>query len=179
MTPPAPPQKLLWIDLEMTGLDLNKEVIIECAALITDFDFKVLDTYETVVKQPQIYLERMDEWNTNHHTESGLVKKVPFGREPDDVERDLMSLTNKHFNPNEGRAILAGNSIMQDRLFIDKYWPQFSKLLHYRMVDVSSWKVIFNTKFELKHQKKNAHRALDDIRESVAELQFYLSKIKK
>lgn len=172
------PTRLFWIDLEMTGLDINKEVIIECAALVTDFDFKVLDQYETVVKQPQIFLEKMDDWNRTHHTDSGLIKKVPFGREPQDVETDLISLCNKHFKA-DGRAILAGNSIMQDRLFIDKYWPNFSKVLHYRMVDVSSWKVIFNTKFGLKYEKKNAHRALEDIKESIAELQFYMSKIKR
>ncbi len=68
---------------------------------------------------------------------------------------------------------------MQDRLFIDKYWPDFSKVLHYRMLDVSSWKIIFNTKYGLKYQKKNAHRALEDIKESMAELQFYMSKVKK
>lgn len=175
----TPPSKLFWIDLEMTGLDINCEVIIECAALVTDFDFKILDQYETVVKQPQSYLEKMDDWNRTHHAESGLTAKVPFGRDPQDVERDLISLAMKHFNADTGRAILAGNSIMQDRLFIDKYWPNFSKVLHYRMVDVSSWKVIFNTKYGLKHEKKNSHRALDDIKESIAELQFYLSKVKK
>jgi oligoribonuclease len=168
--------KLFWIDLEMTGLDISKEVIIECAAVITDLDFQVLAQYETVVKQPQTFLESMDAWNKKHHGDSGLTAKVPFGRDSLDVEEDLISLCRKHFN--QERAVLAGNSIMQDRQFIDKYWPKFSSILHYRMLDVSSWKIIFNNKFQLKHPKKNAHRALEDIHESIGELKFYLSRIK-
>lgn len=171
------PQKLYWLDMEMTGLDVNKEVIIEVAALITDFDFKVIDQYEAIVKQPQNYLDAMDDWNKTHHRESGLTAKVPQGRPPAEVEEDLISLANQHFPAKFGKPILAGNSITQDRLFIDKYFLKFSALLHYRMLDVSSWKIIFNSKLGLKYEKKNNHRALDDIRESVAELQFYISHI--
>ena len=170
-------QRLFWIDLEMTGLDVEKEVIIECAAIITDYDFKPLDTYEVVVKQPQKYLEAMDDWNKKHHTESGLAAKVPSGVDPDDVENHLIRMIKKHF-PNTERPILAGNSIAQDRLFIDKYWPGLAAMLHYRMMDVSSWKVIFNNKYNLKYQKNNSHRALDDIQESIRELQFYLAHLK-
>ncbi len=169
------PNKLFWLDMEMTGLDVNKEVIIEVAALITDFDFKIIDTYEAIVKQPQKYLDAMDDWNKSHHKDSGLTAKVPQGMEPEDVENDLMMLASQHFSSNHGKPILAGNSITQDRLFIDKYFTKFSSILHYRMLDVSSWKIIFNSKLGLKYQKKNSHRALDDIRESVAELQFYIS----
>jgi oligoribonuclease len=169
--------KLFWIDLEMTGLDIEKEVIIECAALITDLNFNILDTYETVVKQPQHYLDQMDEWNKKHHGDSGLTAKVPNGLDPEEVEYHLISMVNKHFT-NDERPILAGNSISQDRLFIDKYWHEFSSLLHYRMLDVSSWKIIFNSKLGLKYGKVNAHRALDDIKESIAELKFYLSYVK-
>lgn len=169
--------KLFWIDLEMTGLDVEKEVIIECAALITDMNYNVLDSYETVVKQPQTYLDSMDDWNKSHHRDSGLTAKVPFGEEPDNVEHKLMQMVKKHFPQNE-RPILAGNSIAQDRLFIDKYWMGFSSLLHYRVLDVSSWKIIFNSQFGIKYEKKNAHRALDDIHESIDELKFYLKYVK-
>lgn len=171
------PVKLFWLDMEMTGLDVNKEVIIEVAALITDFDFKIIDQYEAVVKQPQKYLDAMDDWNKTHHKESGLTAKVPQGMAPEDVENDLIMLANQHFPSSHGKPILAGNSITQDRLFIDKYFTKFSAMLHYRMLDVSSWKIIFNAKLGLKYDKKNAHRALDDIRESVAELQYYISHI--
>ena len=169
--------KLFWIDLEMTGLDIEKEVIIECAVLITDMNFQVLDSFESVITQPQHYLDQMDDWNKSHHRESGLTAKVPFGLHPDEVENHLISMVRKNF-PKEERPVLAGNSIAQDRLFIDKYWPGFASLLHYRMLDVSSWKIIFNSKFQIKYQKSNSHRALDDIKESIDELQFYMSHLK-
>lgn len=170
-------EKLFWIDLEMTGLDVNKEVIIECAAIITDYEFNVLDTYEAVVNQPNTYLAKMDDWNKEHHSKSGLLAKIPFGKMPDQVEEDLINLLKKHW-PNiekrEDRPIIAGNSIGQDRLFLDKYFHRFSSQLHYRMLDVSSWKIIFNHKFGIRHDKENAHRALDDIKESIEEMKYYL-----
>jgi oligoribonuclease len=169
--------KLFWIDLEMTGLDINKEVVIECAVLITDYDFNILDQYETVVNQPKIYLDRMDDWNREHHAKSGLTAKVPFGKTPDQVEEDLLQLLKKYWpdvEKKEDKPILAGNSIGQDRLFLDKYFKKFADQLHYRMLDVSSWKIIFNHKFDLKYQKSNSHRALDDIKESIEEMKFYL-----
>lgn len=173
-------KKLFWIDMEMTGLDVQKEVIIEVAAIITDLDFKPLETYEVVVNQPQTYLDRMDDWNKDHHTKSGLVAKIPRGKPLHEVEEELIRLVNKHWpkiEKKEDKVILAGNSIMQDRLFIDKYMPKFASLLHYRILDVSSWKIIFNNKYNLKHEKTNSHRALTDIQESIDELKFYLSKL--
>lgn len=173
---------LYWLDLEMTGLDVNKEVIIEAACIVTDLNFKELESFETVVKQPQSYLDAMDAWNTEHHGKSGLTAKVPMGMEPDAVEFRLISMIDRHFpesktNP-KLRPILAGNSIAQDRLFIDKHMPQLSARLHYRMLDVSSWKIMFNNKFDRVYKKQNAHRALDDIRESIGELRYYLDQIK-
>lgn len=159
--------------MEMTGLDVNKEVIIEVAAIITDLNFSELDQFETVVKQPQKYLDSMDAWNTEHHKKSGLTAKVPSGLDQDFVEHKLVDLVKKHFPDPKDRPILAGNSIMQDRLFIDKYMPDFSSRLHYRMLDVSSWKIILNNKFKYVYHKSNQHRALDDIRESIQELRAY------
>ncbi|MNL12371.1 Oligoribonuclease [compost metagenome] len=170
--------KLLWIDMEMTGLDVNKEVIIEVAAIVTDLNFAEIETFETVVKQPQKYLTAMDAWNTEHHAKSGLTAKVPTGMEPDQVEAKLVDMVKKHFPNPKDKPILAGNSIMQDRLFIDKYMPEFASRLHYRMVDVSSWKVIFNNKYNFVYKKANNHRALDDIRESIQELRAYTDKLK-
>ncbi|MGZ3770343.1 MAG: oligoribonuclease [Bdellovibrio sp.] len=169
--------KLFWLDMEMTGLDVEKEVIIEVAAIVTDLNFKELDTFETVVKQPQKYLDSMDAWNREHHKKSGLTAKVPFGMEMDQVEAKLTDLVKKHFPEPNDKPVLAGNSIMQDRLFIMKYLPDLEKRLHYRMVDVSSWKVIINNKFNYIYQKANKHRALDDIRESIQELRSYCDKL--
>lgn len=171
--------KLLWIDMEMTGLDVEKEVIIEVAAIVTDLDFNELDTYHAVVKQPQEYLDRMDAWNTEHHGESGLTAQVPNGKDPDLVEHELLALVSKHFGKdNRERPIIAGNSIGQDRLFITKYWKSLNEALHYRMLDVSSWKIVFNEKFKIKYEKQNSHRALDDIRESISELKFYTERMR-
>ncbi|MFZ4405034.1 MAG: oligoribonuclease [Pseudobdellovibrionaceae bacterium] len=173
--------KLFWIDMEMTGLDVDTEVVIEVAVIITDLNFNELDQFECVVKQPQSYLEKMDDWNKEHHSKSGLLKKIPMGMDPEFVEVKLIDLVRKHFKEipghdgkNDNRPILAGNSITQDRLFIDKYFQEFSGLLHYRMLDVSSWKIIMANKFNYKFHKSNQHRALDDIRESINELKTYL-----
>jgi len=168
---------LFWIDLEMTGLNVETEVIIEAAAIITDSDFKELGTYETVVKQPQIYLDKMDDWNKKHHGESGLIAKVAMGKDPSDVQADLTQLVTEYFPDPKNRPILAGNSIGQDRLFINKDLPDFARLLHYRMLDVTSWKIIFNSR-GIEFKKQNKHRALDDIRESISELKFYMGHLK-
>jgi oligoribonuclease len=160
----------------MTGLDVEKEVIIEAAVIVTDIELKTLATYHAIVKQDQSYLDQMDEWNTTHHGASGLTAAVPQGVAPEQVEEDLLKLVNTYF-PSE-RAIMAGNSISQDRLFINKYFKKLSERLHYRMVDVTSWKIIFNDKFKIKYEKKNTHRALDDVNESISEMQFYMNHIK-
>ena len=174
-------EKLLWLDMEMTGLEVNKEVIIEVACIVTDMNFREFETFETIVKQPQSYLDNMDPWNTKHHGESGLTAKVPLGMEPSAVEYKLSALIDRHWpdwkKSKQQCPILAGNSIAQDRLFIDAYFKKLSGMLHYRVLDVSSWKVIFNNKFDIHYKKQNAHRALDDIRESMGELRFYLDKI--
>ena len=176
-------ENLFWLDMEMSGLDLNKEVIIEVACIVTDMSFRELDSFEAVVKQPQIYLDNMDAWNKEHHGKSGLTAKVPFGMDPEMVELKLIDLVDKHFPLSKTelrkRPILAGNSIMQDRIFIDKYFKNLSARLHYRMVDVSSFKVVMTNKFEIEYKKKNSHRALDDIRESIGELRYYLDHIVK
>jgi oligoribonuclease len=167
--------RLLWIDMEMTGLDVDREVIIEVAAIVTDLNFRELDTYEAVVKQPQEFLDNMDDWNTEHHTASGLVAKVPNGSAPEVVEDRLLELIKRNWPDPRDRPVLAGNSIHQDKLFINKYWPRLSEKLHYRMLDVSSWKIIMREKLGFKFNKNNNHRALDDVRESIQELQAYVN----
>lgn len=167
-------EKLLWIDMEMTGLDVEREVPIEIAAIVTDIEFKELDTYHAVIRQPQEFLDRMDDWNRQHHGASGLTAAVPKGQAPSVVEDDMLQLVGKHFGT---PAILAGNSIGQDRLFINKYFPKLAAKLHYRMLDVTSWKIIMNARYQVKYDKKNTHRAVDDIRESISEMSFYLGRV--
>lgn len=169
-------EKLLWIDMEMTGLDVEKERPIEIAAIVTDINLKELETYHAVIKQPQSFLDGMDDWNKRHHGESGLTALVPTGIEPQVVEKAMMALIDRHFNGE--RAVIAGNSISQDRSFINKYFPALNAKLHYRMLDVTSWKVMMNACFKIKYEKKNTHRAIDDIRESIGEMAFYLTHVK-
>ncbi len=175
-------EKLLWLDMEMSGLDVNKEVVIEVACIVTDLNFKEYESFETVIKQPQSYIDNMDSWNKEHHGKSGLIAKIPNGMEPDAVELKICDMIDKHFpnwrNEKKYRPILAGNSIAQDRLFIDRYFPKIADRLHYRMLDVSSWKIVMNSKFEKVYKKQNSHRALDDIRESIGELRYYLDQMK-
>ena len=164
--------RFFWLDLEMTGLDPEKEVIIEAAAIITNDQLEEMDSYHCIVQQDQEYLEKMDKWNTKQHKKSGLYDLVPEGIPQSQMEEDLLSLADKHYK--DERVILAGNSIYQDRLFIRKYLLKFEKKLHYRMLDVSAWKIIFAQK-GVEFKKENKHRALDDVRESIREMKEYLN----
>ena len=165
-------QRLLWLDMEMTGLDPEKEVIIETAAIVTNNKHEELETFHQVIKQHSEYLEKMDKWNTNQHKKSGLYDLVPNGIPQEQMERELIDLVDKHFNKKE-KVILAGNSIYQDRIFIKKHLLKFEERLHYRMLDVSAWKIIFADKGVV-FEKENKHRALVDVRESIREIKTYL-----
>ncbi len=167
-------KSLLWVDLEMTGLDEKTDHILEIAAVITDPDLKVHEEYHRIVFQPQLILDQMNDWCKKNHGESGLTAAVPTGMPLDQVESELLELLARHFKPDH-RIVLAGNSIGNDRRFIDKYMPNFAKRLHYRMVDVSSFKEVFRERWGIKFDKKNAHRAIGDIYESIRELEHYLS----
>jgi oligoribonuclease len=166
---------LLWLDMEMTGLDVQKERIIEVAAIVTDKDLIPIDSFESVVFQEQKFLDAMDDWNTKQHNESGLVDKIPSAPSSEEVERKLCDFVKKHFKGEP--AILSGNSIGQDRKFIDAYMPELAKLLHYRLLDVTSWKIVMGPKFNVEYEKKESHRALDDIKESIAELKTFIDFI--
>ncbi len=168
--------KMLWLDMEMTGLDVEKEVPIEVAAIICNNEFQELETYHAVIKQPQEFLDRMDQWNQEHHGASGLTAAVANGKAPAIVELELMQFVDRHFQGEP--AVLCGNSIGQDRLFINRHLPQLAKKLHYRMLDVTSWKVVFQNIFGIKFEKMNSHRAIDDIRESIDELRHYMKFVK-
>lgn len=169
--------KFFWIDLEMTGLDPEKEVIIEAAAVITE-NLEPIDNYHAIVKQPQSYLDKLDEWNLNQHTKSGLLEKIPHGKPPEEVEKELLALADKHFSE-EDKILIAGNSVFHDKLFIQRGFPELAKRLHYRVLDVSSWKVIFEALYDKRYAKNNHHRAIDDIQESIEELKYYLKFLKE
>ena len=170
------PTKLLWVDLEMTGLDFNKDVILEIAVEVTDFNFKTIASYEAVIKQPEEVLSKMNEWATTQHNASGLVERIrSTGRPEDEVKHEFVGFIKAQFG--DELAILAGNSIHNDRKFIDRWWPEVAELLHYRMLDVSSFKILMQGKYGVVFEKNNSHRAFDDIQASIAELQFYLEKL--
>ena len=165
---------LLWVDLEMTGLDPTRDRILEVAALVTSWDFITKETYENVIFQDQSCLDGMDDWCKKTHGASGLLARIPLGVSEEQVDNDLYALCERHAQP-EQHVILCGNSIWQDRRFIDAFLPKTKKRLHYRMLDVSSFKLIFSTKYQVTFKKTNKHRALDDIQESIKELTHYLS----
>ena len=168
---------LLWVDFEMTGLDVDKEVIIEAGVIVTDLNLKEKEQYHAVVKQPQHYLDNMDEWNTKQHSQSGLTEQVPFGKNPEEVEEDILKIVKRHI-PEHELAILAGNSVAQDRLFIMKHFRKLAERIHYRVVDVTSWKIMFTYKYNIVHKKRKTHRAFEDIKESIEELRTFMSYIK-
>jgi oligoribonuclease len=167
------PTKILWVDLEMTGLDVEHDVILEVAALVTDFNFETLATYEACISHPDEILDNMNEWSKVQHGKSGLTERCRNQGKPESlVVEELAALIKEQFGSEP--AILAGNSIHNDRAFVKKWWPAVDELLHYRMLDVSSWKIIMQGKFGAEFAKTDEHRALGDIQASIAELQYYL-----
>jgi len=173
----APATKLLWVDLEMTGLDVDEHVIIEVAAVVTDWSFKTLASYDAVIYQSEEALAGSNSWAYDQHTKSGLLDRVrDEGKSEQDVIRELAALINGQFAGEP--AVLAGNSIHNDRMFIKKWWPEVDGLLHYRMLDVSSWKLLLRGKYGVDFEKDDSHRALGDIQASIAELEFYLQWFK-
>lgn len=171
------PSHFLWLDMEMTGLDVEKERPIEVAALITDAKLNEISKYHAVIFQPQSLLDKMDDWNKTHHSKSGLLDHIPTGKSMEVVDTELAEMIEQVYHGE--KAILAGNSIGQDRLFIDRYLLKASKHLHYRMLDVSSWKIVFQTMYGEFFDKKESHRAMDDIHESINELKHYMKFIAK
>lgn len=163
----------------MTGLDAKKDQILEAAVIATDWNFEEYGSYETVIHQPDEVLEHMDPWCVTQHGASGLTERVKASDVSQEQAEDLLiKFIEEHFEGND-RVLLAGNSIHMDRRFIVQYWPRLDALLHYRMLDVSAWKVVFEGKYRgQRFLKPDTHRALNDIRGSIEELQFYLKKVK-
>jgi oligoribonuclease len=174
--------RVLWLDLEMTGLSATDDLILEVAAIVTDWDFKEIATYQGIVKNNnQILNKRLAAnaifWDANPESRDGLMSQNQNGKSLRKIEDELLAFIDKHFKVGV-HVLLGGNSIHIDRRFILANWSRFDARLHYRMLDVSAWKVVFEGKFKKKFAKPDAHRALDDIRGSIMELQYYLTKLK-
>ena len=171
--------KLLWIDLEMTGLDPVKDRICEVAAIATDMDLNEIATYEAVAKvDDQIIKTRMvgEFWEKNSKSRDALIQQNATGKPIKTIEKELVEFLDQNFTKKE--IYLAGNSIHQDRKFIEKEMPMLNKRLHYRMLDVSAWKIYFENAMNKKFIKPENHRALDDINGSIEELKWYLTFLK-
>lgn len=176
----ALPTRLLWVDLEMTGLEPAKDVILEVAAEITDFDFKTLGSYEACIKQDKkTVVARMQKntwWQDYPTNRDQFINNLEGGKSLKEVEAELIALVEKHFGTEP--AVLGGNSIYNDRMFIKQWMPALDLKLHYRMLDVSSWKLYMQGKHGVEFKKPEVHRAFEDIQGSIAELQYYLDWFK-
>lgn len=169
--------RLVWIDCEMTGLDLAVDELVEIAVVITDFELRPLDPgFQIVIKPDDAALANMNEFVTNMHRTSGLIEEIPGGVSLAEAEEQTLEYI-KRFVPLERKAPLAGNTIGTDRMFLAKYMPQIDQYLHYRNVDVSSVKELsrrwYPRVFFQAPEKNGGHRALADILESIRELQYY------
>lgn len=165
-------RRMFWLDMEMTGLDPAKDRILEAAVVITDLSFDVKATFDSAVFQPPELLAGMDDWCKKTHGASGLVDRVPHGLSEQALDARLCELARTHCPGT--KVVLCGNSIGQDRKFVDAHLPGFAALLHYRMLDVSSFKLVFENMYGRKFKKQNKHTAVEDIHESIAELRHYL-----
>ena len=169
--------RLVWIDCEMTGLDLQADALIEVAALVTDFDLNVLgEGVDLVIKPPQESLDQMIEFVHTMHVSSGLIEELHGGLSLAEAETRVLDYVREHC-PDGSRPPLAGNSVATDRAFIARDMPDLDQFLHYRIVDVSSIKELARRWFPRAYYnapvKGGNHRALADIRESIEELRYY------
>ncbi|HEX6954154.1 MAG TPA: oligoribonuclease, partial [Agromyces sp.] len=169
--------RLVWIDCEMTGLDLEVDELVEIAVVITDYDLNPVDPGLSIVIKPDASaLQSMGDFVRAMHTESGLIEEIPNGVSVAEAEYEVLEYVLKHV-PDEQKAPLAGNSIGTDRAFLAKFMPRLDGHLHYRNVDVSSIKELAKRWFPRAYfnapAKDGGHRALADILESIRELQYY------
>jgi oligoribonuclease len=173
--------RLVWIDLEMTGLDPSADEIVEIACIVTEADLTELDPgISLVIKPSDAPLAAMDEVVVRMHTESGLIDEIPDGISLADAEAQVLEYVRGHI-PEARKAPLAGSSIYVDRGFLARYMPDLDQHMHYRLVDVSSVKELVRRWFPRVYfatpEKNGNHRALGDIRESIAELRYYRDAI--
>ncbi|MES2664227.1 MAG: oligoribonuclease [Pseudomonadota bacterium] len=167
---------LIWIDLEMTGLDPQHNTIIEIATIVTDSHLNILAEGPVIaIHQPEHILALMDEWNTKQHNASGLVKRIQISSETlQSAERKTIEFLQQYIKP--GKSPMCGNSICQDRRFLANWMPELERFFHYRNLDVSTVKELakrWSPAVFKAHKKDSQHLALQDIRDSIAELEYY------
>jgi oligoribonuclease len=176
------PQNLVWIDLEMTGLDTFSDRIIEIATIVTDKDLNVVAEGPVLaIHQDETVLQNMDEWNTTQHYGSGLLQRVRQSAMTEaDAERETLTFLQQHVPP--GVSPMCGNSICQDRRFLARLMPLLEQYFHYRNLDVSTLKELVQRwapQIAEGFSKSSAHLALDDIRDSIREMQYYRQQVLK
>lgn len=179
--PRAMNDRLVWIDCEMTGLDLEHDALIEVAALVTDSDLNVLgDGVDVVIRPPAAALAQMKEFVRDMHTHSGLLKELEGGVEMAEAQRLVLEYVREHA-PEANKAPLAGNTVGTDRGFLARDMPELESHLHYRVVDVSSIKELVRRWYPRVYfqapAKTGNHRALGDIRDSIEELKYYRATV--
>lgn len=167
---------LVWIDCEMTGLDPATDVLLEIATIITNYDLEIIARGPVLaIRQSEARLQKMDAWNTRTHGQSGLIERVrQEGVAVAEAERQTLNFVKRYCY--KGTAPLCGNSIGQDKRFLVRYMPALHDFLHYKVIDVSSVKLLVSEWYGGQYEapkKKELHRALDDIEESIAELDYY------
>ena len=171
--------RLVWIDLEMTGLDPDENTIIEIATIVTESDLSIVaEGPSFAIDVGKEELSKMDNWNVKHHTENGLLDRIESdGVLMENAERHTLEFLKEHCSP--GQSPLCGNTIGQDRRFLRRYMPELHDFFHYRSVDVTSIKILARSWYPEvgKWRKNSGHRALDDIRGSIEELSYYRDKL--
>lgn len=173
--------KLVWIDCEMTGLHPDRDALVEVAVLVTDADLNVLgEGVDVVIRPPQAALDQMDDFVRQMHTASGLLEELDQGVSLEEASEQVMAYIRQHC-PEPRRALLAGNSVGQDKAFLSRYMPAVTDHLHYRIVDVSTLKELARRWYPRAYyqapEKTGNHRALGDIVDSITELQYYREAI--
>ncbi len=169
-------ENLIWVDLEMTGLDPEKDQIIEIATVVTDKDLVVLSEGPMLaIHQSVETLDGMDEWNTRQHNESGLVARVEASTTTEsDAEQETLTFLRNYLDPIV--SPMCGNSICQDRRFLVRHMPELAAFFHYRNLDVSSLKILaylWAPSIAAAFEKQSTHLALADINDSIRELRYY------
>lgn len=167
---------LIWIDLEMTGLDTQNDSIIEIATIVTDKDLRILAEGPVIaIFQPQSELDKMDEWNQRHHSQSGLIARVQKSQvDLKEAERQTLNFLQDYVPV--GQSPMCGNSICQDRRFLARQMPELEAFFHYRHIDVSTIKELakrWNPTVAAGFNKNAQHLALADIQDSISELRYY------